>query len=89
MSWLRNPCPPRELGTAAAVMIWHLLSARPDCKSLIPLLRCALYLIAMVLLVGGIAFGYYMGKSSVQGELSSVQSQLDKAQRANFDRTKY
>lgn len=50
-------------------------------KILIPLRRCAPYLMAVVLLVGGIASGYYMGKSSMQEELSSVQSQLDKAQK--------
>ena len=50
-------------------------------KILIPLRRCAPYLIAVVFLVGGIASGYYMGKSSMQEELYSVQSQLDKAQK--------
>lgn len=50
-------------------------------KILIPLRRCAPYLMAVVLLVGGIASGYYMGKSSMQEELSSVQSQLDNAQK--------
>lgn len=45
-------------------------------KILIPLRRCAPYLMAVVLLVGGIASGYYMGKSSMQEELSSVQKEL-------------